>query len=465
MDASIFLGLNRPQYIAVPETLISALAWRAYPANLQDPDGTAIGLRYRTSESGSSTLKLRATAPAQDQLAAYGVSLANAGIAGEATSTQLARAVEMSVRGVAASGGKSQAVSPLTPALALLQSPRGMMGSRNPPDIAEILEQMYVLGRRSPESVDPPAVTDRWLLASEHRLSSDSLLRAVDSATRSILHPLAGIEMGATERRSDLGATKLLPFLGANTPFNWFRVSWDRITSPEWVDALPPRVWVDWATTVLRLAYGLGYIWESLRFETAARAIVATRSDIEAVAPRQVLIPWRSSKLSVGDRDVAPLLIGRAHRADRIRHFLESLSSESDKTVAELRESAVARAGLQVILTSNERTQSGKNLWEASRYALMTRAIGGESADYYGFLRAHGRRYLTPGPGTEWIAVIASLACGRPNSSTTVHRVLQDLGALGIRPELGDLIDLLERSGLARGSADADQALIVQSAY
>lgn len=44
-------------------------------------------------------------------------------------------------------------------------------------------------------------------------------------------------------------------------------------------------------------------------------------------------------------------------------------------------------------------------------------------------------------------------------------RVLLGLDELGIRPGLADLIRLLEKAGLARGSADADQGVIVQSAF
>jgi hypothetical protein len=465
MTIPIQLGLNRPQYVASPETLISALAWRAFPIPLPDEGGRAVGLRFRSEQEKSGTLVYRATAPNRQTMGAFGDALAAAGIAGEASPAQLAEAVEMSVRGLAARGGKSQAVSPLTPALALLQNPRGMMGSKNPPDIAEILEQMYALG--SDPDAEASSVTERWLAASRRRLSRDPLLGAIDEATQRILLPNAGVgDLSGAPVGAHFQSTKTLPLLGASTPFSWFRKSWDRLTSPEWVDALPPRVWVDWATTVLRLAYGLGYVWETNRLDHLSRAIISEQATPEwQLGGRASLIPWRSSRLSVSDRNVAPMLIAQAHRVDRVRQFLNSLEPDNADDIEYLVGSASVRTEIQRILTTKDQTRSGKNLWEASRYALMTRSIGGESADYYGFLRAHGNRYLVPEPGTEWIAVIASLACIRPNSSTTVHRVLSDLDSLGIRPELGDLIGLLERSGLARGSADADQALVVQSAY
>ena len=72
---------------------------------------------------------------------------------------------------------------------------------------------------------------------------------------------------------------------------------------------------------------------------------------------------------------------------------------------------------------------------------------------------------MTVDPGTEWIAVVASLACGAPGQESNVRNVMDSLAELGMQPELNDLIALLERAGLARGSADADQAVIVHSAF
>ncbi|KQQ93800.1 hypothetical protein ASF62_06280 [Leifsonia sp. Leaf325] len=103
-------------------------------------------------------------------------------------------------------------------------------------------------------------------------------------------------------------------------------------------------------------------------------------------------------------------------------------------------------------------------MWEAIRYALRTRDAAGPFADYFGVLRQSGR-YLTVEPGTEWIAVVASLACEKPGGSTDVATVIQALEEMGLRPELADLVALLERAGLARGSADADQGVVVESAF
>ena len=95
----------------------------------------------------------------------------------------------------------------------------------------------------------------------------------------------------------------------------------------------------------------------------------------------------------------------------------------------------------------------------------MTRDESGPFADHYGLLRTRGRSALVVEPGIEWAALVASLACGSPGAIRDVAAVLRSLRALGVSPETRDLISLLEKAGLTRGSADADSGLEVHSAY
>ncbi|WP_193509120.1 hypothetical protein [Cryobacterium sp. BB736] len=410
----------------------------------------------------------RATAPTGEKLVAFGAALENAGVVGEAVPAQLAEAVSNSIEGVRAKKSDTQAVSPLTPSVALLQNLRGMQGVKNPPDLGEILERLFALGKIHPNDLTACGL---WSEAAEQRLYIDPLLAAIDAAADKTL-----LETPRTKRDGGLAPRQLTQFpTDAATPFAWFHDSWTTLTRKEWVEALPGRVWVDWATTVLRLGFGLGYLWESLWYETLARKLLsqgtvdvawdAVRADMSDV------IPWRSARSGVQARDVAPLLGRRSYRADQVRHVIDDWADGktlSDMTFIDacksIRSDPNCIARLESALRSTARTQSGKNLWEASQYALLTRTVSGPSADYYGLLRRNGR-FLTVEPGTEWIAVVASLAAGRPGESTTVAAVLASLDRMGIRPELSDLIVLLERAGLARGSADADQAVWVQAAF
>jgi hypothetical protein len=109
--------------------------------------------------------------------------------------------------------------------------------------------------------------------------------------------------------------------------------------------------------------------------------------------------------------------------------------------------------------------EAGTNTSEAVRYSLLTRERSGPFADHYGLLVTRGTRYLLVEPATEWIAVVSSLATPGPGQKSTIGDLHRSLTQLGLHPDYQELIGLLEASGLARGSADADQAVVYQSAY
>lgn len=469
----MLIPIPRPQYPALPEAFISALAWRAFDAPVEVSPGKTVGLRFRSTKlSTAAQIEYRQTAPTNAAgFIGFGTRLEQAGVVSEAGGSVLASALIDSISGVRSTKGDSQAASPLTPSVALMQNIAGLMGAPRPPDVGEIIEVLFALGADG-EVADGRTATSLWLEAAEHRLSVDPLLRAVDTAVTEQF--LGGARQ---QRRGPFGPRREVPHGSmAQTPFAWFRDTWIALTSDAWVDALPARVWVDWATTVLRLAYGLGFMWESVWYETIAREIVSPQtSDLTWSAVRSLMpttIPWRSSRRGSETRDVASLISRRSYRADQIRHAIEDWDGNDLSSGSSFEESGHAmRADMELVsrlancLRSTDNQRSGKNLWEASVYSLQTRALSGPNADYYGLLRRSGRRYLNVDPGTEWIAVVASLACGSPGATVSVSRVLQDLGALGVRPELPDLIALLERAGLARGSADADQGVLVQAAF
>jgi hypothetical protein len=100
-------------------------------------------------------------------------------------------------------------------------------------------------------------------------------------------------------------------------------------------------------------------------------------------------------------------------------------------------------------------------MWEAIRYSLKAR----ERGDHYGFLESSGNRYLFAAPGIEWGALMASLTAERPGATTNLGDVARSVRLSGAQVHSGELLDLLERTGLARGSADADLAVLVETAY
>ncbi|HKU31181.1 MAG TPA: hypothetical protein VJQ60_11895, partial [Arthrobacter sp.] len=286
------LPLNRPQYVTVPEALISALAWRLFHVDLSEDPARPLALLYQSSEKPSKTLEKRSTMPVRDKATEFGSLLKTNGFATAAGSELLGEAVAGSVAGIRAEKSGSQPASPLSPGLALMQNMRGLQGTKNPPDLGEILESIFVLGDIGGQAGS--SVSGLWIQAAERRIEIDPVIRAIDNSIEDAVYGRRRI------RRDDRGASKAEEWRGMfpRTPFEWFRNFWTTLTREEWVDALPARVWVDWATTVLRLGVGLGYLWEAGWYEVLARQILEpsarTWNELLALVPEP--LPWRSSR-------------------------------------------------------------------------------------------------------------------------------------------------------------------------
>lgn len=460
---SPIIPLSRPQYVSTPEAFISALAWKEFDVDLTGKTSKPQALRYsQSSPSSSKVMEVRTVKPEIGALGTFAAKLQSEGF-NSVDPHALARSILESVGGVRVEKSGVQPASPLTPSIALAQNTRGLQGAANPPDIAEILETMFEMGCEPDKRTT--SVSGLWKRAAFKRLELDPLLRRIDRSFDSVL-----LDKQRSDRGRAQGAGQPdIPYFGGSTPYAWFHQSWSKLTSDEWVAALPARVWVDWATTITRMTFGMGFLWESVWYDAIAREALRETSSPNVIGrvEQQPLLVWRPETNSVSVRDVAPILKWRVHRGVQIRAILEKFKFDSEDVhsqVLELKENEQALQDLTAAVQSNRPTGPGKNAWEAVRYALRTRETASDAADYYGLLTSRAR-YLVPSPGTEWMAVIASLSVESPGHKTEVATVMRDLRRLGLRPELGSLIKLLERSGLARGSADADQGVVVQSAF
>lgn len=468
--AELLTGLPRPEYVAAPEVLISSLAWGVLDLELSRESSKPLALAYRTDVRTSSRIDFRSTSPRPDEMCQWASALVDAGLEVADDGATLALATANSIAGVRAKRAKGQAATPLTPALALLQNANGMMGKENPPRIDLIIETMYRLGR-APLSVDKDqTAAGRWLDAAERRMGGDALLRAIDRAVQSELLP------GKVLERKDRDVAKVrVGALTGDTPFTWFTNTWDKLTSDAWVDALPARRWVDWATTVLRAAISFGYLWEARYYEVIARSVVEGRVTEDTFDSQELLdgigtlIPWVNRREKVTVRDVNSNLKSTIRRGDHVRVVLREWLKSADpflsieQGLGEMARDQEAVERLQGALSATQ--ESGSNTSEAVRYSLLTRERSGPFADHYGLLVTRGTRYLLVEPATEWIAVVASLATPGPGQKSTIGDLHRSLTQLGLHPDYQELIGLLEASGLARGSADADQAVVYQSAY
>jgi hypothetical protein len=465
----LLLGsVKRPEYPQAPESFITALAWNAFEIENLNEAGGKSALIYRRKLPHLEQSKATETYPRGNATVAWQSALVSNGLGTESQDELMAQAIADALLGVQITSAKTQAATPLSPMVALLQNLVGMTGKRNPAQIGSILEQLFALGaRQESASAVAPSATELWLTACERRTSLDSLLRAIDASAFAL--------MPSTPIQRDLkSARDWAPTVASDlkaTPYTWLWRNWTKLTSDPWVDALPARVWTDWATTVLRLGFGMSFLWEASWFENLARNVVAGESPTweELRQAVSVVLPWAPSEAVVSVRDVAPVISRRINRAHLIRNVISDWMKEGERSardyqevLTEMHKNSDLVAKLTHLLSHD--TTSGNNIWEAVKFTLATRDSRAGSPDYYGLLRSRGR-YLVVDPAPEWISVVASLSSDEPGSATTVGAVARNLKELGLRPELGDLIQLLERAGLARGSADADQAVEVASAY
>lgn len=469
----IFIPLPRPEYVALPEGFLSSLAWRALEVSdlpAETDSGKKVGYRYKINmtEAQSKSVHFVETMPKGEDLVALNLALEGHGIEEIGNTALLAEAVVNSVRGSSAPKSKFSPASPLSPSLALLQNPVGLMGKRNPPDLARIFEVIYSLGKEGKPS---SSVSSQWLQANKLRLSNDALLRAIDAAFAEVVwkNGIKEVTNSPVEVDSEISS-----YLG-QTPFGWFADAWEKITSEEWVLSLPSRVWVDWATGVLRTGFAMAYLWESSWYEALGRSILLSTEPTgdfvdQVVQSMEPPLTWRSSETPAEIRDVSSKLKWRCYKAVKVREVLEVWVSERNagdmplvEFIEAIRSDSSALSDLQEALTPDKDSSSGSadNLWEAIRYSLKSR----DKTDYYGFLESSGSRYLFPAPGIEWGAMFASISSRSAGVETNLGEVARALARSGTQPQTKELLLLLEKTGLARGSADADLAVAVESAY
>ena len=281
----------------------------------EDPNLNQVGWRYQGDENPSRKPPIRRSL-SDEQIPELGLALRRSGFQHDRPDDEVAMAVAGAIAGVRSTKGKSRAASPMTPALALLQNPEGMTGARNPANYASILDALFRLGSGTPGH----GVAELWLRAAEARVRMDPVLGAIDSAfsqVRSPYVPKPGTEAAGVEQGPGW----------VESPFGWFNDSWQRLTSSEWVSALPPRVWTDWATTVLRLALAMGFLWECERYSRVCRAAMSghVAPSLAAVPlPNQPfeLVPWPDASLPPSSRNVRSIIRRKVYEGGRLRNLL-----------------------------------------------------------------------------------------------------------------------------------------------
>lgn len=470
LATDLIIPLSRPEYPAVPEAFLSALAWKAFTPKVlpNAASGKKLGLRFKLQDihSLAKSVEYFETVPSGDKFSDLSAALQNNGVESLGTIQIVTDALITSIEGTSKNKSKFIPASPLTPSLALMQNVIGALGKANPPDIGNILEQIYCLGNAgSPTS----GVASNYSKACEVRLGHDPILDTIDRS-------LAEVVWGGVTPNAPIAYSEESSIVNhlSNTPFTWFASAWDKITSESWVLALPARVWVDWATAILRSAYAMAYLWESCWYEAVAKAVLSNtpseQIDFETIRRNMdTPVTWRSIETPTEIKDLGSKLKWRNEKSVQIRkHLIVWLQNEDFKelTLSEfvdaIRSKASFKNDLEEALNPDKSKQASasKLLWEATKYSLLTR----EQNDYYGLLQSSGR-YLYTSPGIEWCAMVASLASSGPGVSANLGQVVSELQNMGIRCSSNEVLRLLEKAGLARGSADADLAVEVESAF
>jgi hypothetical protein len=484
------LGINKAENMPYPEVFASALAKTVYSS--RDWDAVVSGNKRpgvvyrRLSETEAKTVEFIEVDPyrekARTDSAKWEDFLKGRVFCDDSKASIMARAAADSFAGTLSEGGRSQLASPMSPGLALLQDTRGVTGKTGPYSVGSALERMYELGGpRLIEDGLKRTAASRWDAAVRRRLGSDRLLRALDDAAREVLVP----DVVRRPRQAESEAPDDAPVLGEETPFAWFRTSWDHLTSPRWVDALPARRWSDWAATVLRSAIGFGTLWESEWLQEIARQACkpvdaeevtfgGLLSQVQARVASSGLLDWKPADAKVSVRDVGAKIKESTTRYDCLKGRKSPVykafgpngipGEGVSEAFRRIRGNVGLRNEFRHALEVEAYTKS--NLpYEAVNYMLQKGEESGRYADHYGFLGKVGQRWTVIEPATEWTAVMASLTMDEPGKSATLRDFSLSLNKLGLRPTNKELVRKLEIAGLARGSADADGAVVVRSAY
>ncbi|BDQ00949.1 hypothetical protein AKACHI_12850 [Aquiluna sp. KACHI24] len=477
----LFPKLNRPEYPTSPEIFLTSIAW-----GLFDVEGVSADVRRKfrrqqrhSDQNASGEQRGGKVEYSWERLvepsSGFASNLRDAGFAlsrgsvGEQLliSSDFVKALLSGVTGTTSIKSDSIAVSPLSPSLALLQTVKGMKGTNA--NFALMFEQIWQLGLVDSED----SIGESWLRASERMLDRNMHLKALDRALDSTKGFGPRVRKNSRSSQSEPWAIgQAYPELMIQSPMGWFTRSWKNLTSEQWIDALPPRVWTDWASAVLRTAFGMTYLWEAAWYHTVAENILSRESQQFNFSSMRgaLLLPWAPSDLPISLRGVKGYIDKKVRTGSEISSLLST-------TVKEM---GLADVSLEVGLEALRRNANflkslaaAKNLpttrhtstVEAVTYSLNIRKEFGEGADHFGLLSLKGGRFRVPDPGTEWLAAVVSLSSRAPRESINMGNLLFELNSMGLNPPTSELVSELERAGLARGSADADIGLNIDTAF
>ncbi|WP_273150781.1 hypothetical protein [Methylophaga thiooxydans] len=483
-----FFNLPRPQYPPPSEVLISSLVWELVGSTFKGSDK---GIIYKKTDNAKRFDSFQ-TNPLDnkkkiDQL--INVFGKHFSVTEKAHAERAVRILVEDMVGNIPPKANSAALIPLNDSAALMQDVKGMTGLKNPPNFAEIFQSFYSLGGGE-SSVGLPV----YNALKSHKINEKAswLDDFIDSMMPDELKEFrkqidSNIELG-------LNSDRKVPvwLLNFDTPYSWFSKTWQNLMSPDWVNAMPRRRWVDWAGCVLRTAIGAGYLFEMNFYYQLVRGLKGNDSAIDiqnrALSVHSPILTWDESS-SISSRDVSSKIRKLVERGTASRNLLNDWIRDDEMANFPKPEAyRTSESGLQQwiqetrswLVTDKQRRQesntqlneaisgiassSANNMYETIRYSLLDRAGHGES-DLYALMKKRGSRYTLVEPGHEWFVVISSLTASSPDSRINVRDLVQSLSSLGIDANFKTIIRNIESVGLGRSSHDADDAVEIATAF
>lgn len=498
-----FLGLNRPQYAAIPEMLLSALAWHAALATgeggrakhlIDGREFDALVFEHADDKQPKSFSIGRTLPPeGSERRSAMANALATELHLEQARAASVVEILLEDLKALRPPKAKEISATPLSLEASLLQDAPGLARARNPANYAAIIERMNVLGSGktcaaaglvnalSARGSGNPA----WLDDAIGAMTPPALKEAAERARD-----------WAAQGPGVVGRPPAWLIDERQTPYAWFARTWKTLTTGGWIERMPRRRWVDWSACVLRTALGAGYLFEMNLVYHLAAAVASDEPEEDvvqrALARNEPLLSW-DERARVSSRDVRGRVRLVAQRGtsclELLRRWRKSNEDEANKanpfpdptdfddrsdgleawiraarTWRDRAGADLVRAQVAASMEVGNVPTPAKNVDETIMYALRARVERPGTADLYGLLRTRGR-YAIVDPGQEWFVAISSLAVGAAGATGRVADVEDAFRAIGLRPGFPVIVERLELSGLARSSHDADEAIELATAF
>ena len=503
------LPLPRPEYAKQTEALLTDLLWRSRGSSLGGDTGTGeyfedlARARLETGTHDPRRLVARKTQSGSPKaLETFPIALATplTGLIDRVPPKLDPMSVVLeSILAPRARGDKSLACAPITPDVVVLQTLHGMVNKDSPANQARAIEMVGWLGGSSGEG----HVASTFLSSVVANHPGDALHQLVTGALRAMAqHVWSELGAGVDNWRAwpvvapvPPAESPPHPLASAQyTPFRWFWTKWCNLCDPRngWREALPARRFTDWSLCLLRTALAFAYLWEAEFFRLLHRAIVEMRdrpsdpaNSVRAVTSLiengARLVSIEPVEVPSSEKNSWPALESLLMQGYMAREAIENALAESphdlDLSTIQPQDltvriatwithfSGLVGSALEARLEAENNT--AKNTREFVRYLLVPRASDDDTADqadFYYLARSNQRSFWFE-PGPEWLVVVCSLLSGRPREHCTLGELVDDLASLGIHNERSVLVKLLEEAGLSTDSPDADNALVIRSAF